>query len=85
MLGNRDQEQVEEVALLLGRLAAGEQQVEVLGEREPAHQLAGQVPPADLDPVRKGLADLAGGGSPPDRSAASIRSYQGPDPQVSAR
>ena len=40
VLGDRDEQQVEEVALVLGRLAAGEQQVEVLGERQPAHQLA---------------------------------------------
>ena len=32
VLGDRDEQQVEEVALVLGRLVAGEQQVEVLGE-----------------------------------------------------
>ena len=32
VLGDRDEEEVEEVALLLGRLAPGEQQVEVRGE-----------------------------------------------------
>ena len=52
-----DQQQVEEVALLLGRLLAGQQQVEVLREAEPAHQVAGQVATAHLDAVRVGLAD----------------------------
>ncbi len=61
VLGDADQEQVEEEALLLRRLAAGEQQVEVLGEAQPAHQLAAQVAPADLDPVGIGLADVRDG------------------------
>ena len=30
VLGDRDQQQIEEVALVLGRLAAGQQQMEVL-------------------------------------------------------
>ena len=51
VLRDRDQQQVEEVALVLGRLVAGQQQVEVLGEADPAHQVAGEVAPADLDPV----------------------------------
>ena len=59
VLGDRDEQQVEEVALVLGRLAAGQQQVEVLGERQPAHQVAGEVAAADLDPVGVGLADAA--------------------------
>ncbi len=57
VLGDRDQQQVEEVALLLGRLLAGEQQVEVLGEAQPAHQVAGEVASPHLDPVGVGLAD----------------------------
>ena len=48
-------------ALLLGRLLAGEQQVEVLREAQPAHQVAGEVAAADLDPVGVGLADVADG------------------------
>ena len=59
VLGDRDEQQVEEEALLLGRLVAGQQQVEVLREGEPAHQLAGQVAPAHLDAVGIGLADAA--------------------------
>ena len=59
VLGDADQEQVEEEALLLGRLVAGEQQVEVLGEAEPAHQVAAEVASPHLDPVRIGLADVA--------------------------
>ena len=42
VLGDRDEQQVEEEALVLGRLLAGEQQVEVLGEAEPAHEVAGR-------------------------------------------
>ena len=42
VLGDRDEQQVEEEALVLGRLAPGEQQVEVLGEAQPAHQVAGR-------------------------------------------
>ena len=59
MLGDADQEQIEEVALLLGRLAAGEQQVEVLGEAQPAHQVAAEVVSSHFDPVGVGLADVA--------------------------
>ena len=63
VLGDRDQQQVEEEALLLGRLLAGEQQVEVLGEAEPAHQVAAEVASAHLDPVGVGLADVGDRGS----------------------
>ena len=62
VLGDRDEQQVEEEALVLGRLAAGEQQVEVLGEAQPAHQVAAEVAPPHLDPVGIGLADVADGG-----------------------
>ena len=45
----------------VGRLLPGQQQVEVLGEAEPAHQVAAQVAAAHLDPVGVGLADVADG------------------------
>ena len=63
VLGDRDQQHIEEEALVIGRLAAGEQQVEVLGEAEPPHEVAGEVAPAHLDPVGIGLADAADGGA----------------------
>ena len=56
MLGDRDEQQVEEEALVVGRLAPGEQQVEVLREAHPAHQVAAEVSPPHLDPVGIGLA-----------------------------
>jgi hypothetical protein len=59
VLGDRDQQQVEEVALLLGRLLPREEQVEVLGEAQAPHQVAGEVAPPHLDPVWIGLADVA--------------------------
>ena len=59
VLGDRDQQQVEEEALVLARLCAGEQQVEVLREAEPAHQIAGQITPAHLDAIGMRLADAA--------------------------
>ena len=80
VLGDRDEEQIEEVALVFGRLAAGEQQVEVLGEGQPAHQVAGEVLPPHLDPVGIRLADAAdwglGHGTAEDRpgSGAAHRS-----------
>src|SRR5919201_1000130 len=37
VLGDRDEHEVKEKTLLLGRLAACEQEMEVLGEREAAH------------------------------------------------
>ena len=43
------------------RLVAGQQQVEVLGEAQAAHQVAREVAPAHLDPVGIGLADVADG------------------------
>ena len=61
VLGDRDEQQVEEEALVVGRLAAGEQQVEVLGEAQPAHQVAGEVASPHFDPVGIGLADVADG------------------------
>ena len=87
VLGDRDQQQVEEEALLLGRLVAGQQQVEVLGEAQPAHQVAAQVAPAHLDPVGVRLADVGDGGPratdlhsrrrPPLSRRASLRSTLG--------
>ena len=61
VLGDRDEEEVEEVALVVGRLLPREQQVEVRGEAEPAHEVAAEVAAAHLDPVRVGLADVADG------------------------
>jgi hypothetical protein len=71
VLGDRHQQQIEEVALLLARLLAGEQQVEVLRERQAAHQVAGEVAPPDLDTVGMGLADVADGCPGHDRRDAS--------------
>jgi hypothetical protein len=62
VLGDRDEQEIEEEALLLGRLAAGEQKMKVLGEAHPAHEVAGEIAPAHLDPVRIGLADVGDGG-----------------------
>ena len=45
----------------LGRLLAGEQEMEVLAEAEPSHQLAAEIAPAHLDPVGIGLADVRDG------------------------
>jgi hypothetical protein len=61
VLGDSHQQHVEEEPLILGGLAPTEQQVEVLGEAEPAHQITGEIAPAHLDPVRIGLADMAHG------------------------
>jgi hypothetical protein len=57
VLGDRDEHEVEEEPLLFRRLVAREQQMEVLGEREPTHEVAGQVAPAHLYTVRVGLRD----------------------------
>jgi len=59
VLGDRDQEQVEEVPLVLGRLGTGQEQVEVLREAEPSHHVAAEIAPADLDAIGIGLADVA--------------------------
>ena len=67
VLGDRDQEQIEEEALLRARLPPGEQQMEVLGEREPSHQVAREVPSAHLDPVGIGLAYVSDGAPGPRR------------------
>jgi len=61
VLGDRDEQEVEEEALVLGRLVAGKQQVEVLGEAHAAHEVAREVAAAHLDPVRISLAHMAGG------------------------
>ena len=59
MLGDRDEQQVEEEALLGGRLAAGEQQVEELREGQRAHQVAAEVASPHVDAIRVGLTDAA--------------------------
>ena len=59
VLGDADEQQIEEEALVLGRLVAGEQQVEVLGEAQPAHQVAAEIASPHFDPVRIGLGDVA--------------------------
>src|SRR5262249_44745619 len=59
VLGDGDEEQVEEEPLVLGRLAAREEQVEVLREGDLAHELAGQVASPDLDAVGIRLRDAA--------------------------
>ena len=61
VLGDRHEQQVEEEALVVGRLAPGEEQVEVVGEAQPAHQVAAEVAAAHFDPVGVGLADVADG------------------------
>ncbi len=63
MLGDRDEEEVEEEALVLGRLVAGQQQVHVLGEGQTTHQVTGQIAATHLDPIGVGLRD------PTDRAA----------------
>ena len=55
VLGDRDEQRVEEEALLLGRLLAGEQEIEVLAEADPAHQVAAEIPPTDFDAIGIGL------------------------------
>src|SRR5581483_4173184 len=57
VLRDRQQEGVEQVALLGRRLASGQEQVEVLGEREAPHEVAGEIASAHLDPVRVGTGD----------------------------
>ena len=57
VLGDRDEQQVEEEALVVGRLVAGQQQVEVLGEGQTAHEVAREVTAPHLDAIGIGLAD----------------------------
>ena len=53
MLGDRDEQQIEEETLVVRWFVAGQQEVEVLGERQATHQVAGEVAPAHLYPVGK--------------------------------
>jgi hypothetical protein len=67
VLRDRDQQQVEEETLVLRRLPAGNEEIEVFAETQPAHEIGGQVASAHLDAVcrrrgngrhgRPGLAD----------------------------
>jgi hypothetical protein len=61
VLGDRHQQQVEKVALVVARLLTGQQQVEVGGEAESAHDVARQIASPDLDTVGVGLGDGADG------------------------
>ena len=56
MLGERDEDEVEEVPLLPRWFLSRQEQVEVLGEGQPAHQVAGEIAAAHLDPIRVRLA-----------------------------
>ncbi len=57
MLGDGDQQEVEEVALFRRRIAAGHQEEEELGETLPAHQIADEVATANLDAIDLGMAE----------------------------
>ena len=59
MLGNGDQQKVEEIALVFVGFAAREEQMKIIGETEASHQVAAKVAPVDLDAIRIGLADMA--------------------------
>jgi hypothetical protein len=61
VLGDRNEQEVEEVALFLGRLSAGDEQVKILREGQAAHQVAREVPTAHLDSVGVGLAHVRDG------------------------
>ena len=56
VLGDRDQQKVQEESLFLGRFSAGQEQIEIAGEGKTAHQVASQVAAANLDAVRVSLA-----------------------------
>ena len=73
VLGDRDEQQVEEVALVRGGLLAAQEQVEVLREGQPPHQVAAEVAAAHLDPVRIGLADVADRAGIGVHAAATLR------------
>ena len=63
VLGDRDEKEIEEVALVFRRLTPGQQQMEVLREADPAHEVAAKVAAPHLDPVRVCLTDVADRGS----------------------
>ena len=63
MLGDRDEAQIEKEALLLGRRAAGREEVEEFGESGPAHQIAGEVASAHADPIGRSGGDRSLRGS----------------------
>ena len=58
VLGDRHEQRIEEEALLLRRLAAGQQKMEVLGEADVPDQLVRQIAAAYLDTIRISLADV---------------------------
>ena len=61
VLGDGDQQKIEEEPLVLGRLAAGQEQMEIGGEAEATHEIAAQILAAHLDAVRPGGADSGDG------------------------
>jgi len=58
VLGDGDEQQVEEVALVVGRFSTGDQKVEVLREGEATHEVAREITAAHLHAVGIGLADV---------------------------
>ena len=57
VLGDRDQAEVEEEALLFARRAAGRGDEEEFGEGRPAHEVAGEVAPAYADALGRRRGD----------------------------
>ena len=57
VLGDRDKQEVQKIALVLGRLMAGQQQMEIFGKTEPSHQVIAEIATAHFDAVRPGGAN----------------------------
>ena len=58
MFGERDQTEIEEEALVVGRRAARREKKDELGEARATHQIGGQVAPANPNPVGRRGGDL---------------------------
>jgi hypothetical protein len=63
VFGNRDEKQVEEKPLLLGRFLAGDEEKEKFGEAVMPHDLGGEVLAPDLDMLRVRRADARNRGA----------------------
>jgi hypothetical protein len=57
VFGDRHEQQIKEVALRLGRLAAGQQQIEIGGKGKPAHQIGAKILAAHGHAGRVGRTD----------------------------
>ncbi|GAA2864801.1 hypothetical protein GCM10010837_15030 [Aminobacter niigataensis] len=61
MFGDRNEQEVQEVALIFSRLAPGQEQIEIRSEAQPTHKIAAEIPASHFDCVCYRNTDFSSG------------------------